>query len=89
MKYYRILTTNKETKRQVWSPFVFEEDEALWRCKISNITCRKGKHLPILVKKPRKADIYNPEIHKLMGPSEIDMNVERLEMTNKRLGRAI
>ena len=31
MKYYRILFENKETERQVYSPFVFEEEEALRR----------------------------------------------------------
>ena len=89
MKYYRILTTLKETERQTYSPFVFEEKEALERCTVLNITRRKGTHIPILVKKPRQMEIWDKKVHKLMGPDEMDMYVRRIEMLNSRQGRSV
>ena len=85
--YYRILTVNKETKRQILSPFVFPEDEALKRCKVFNFTRRKANHIPLKVESPREMEIWNYEDHGKAGPQEIDMNVKRLKMANIRLGR--
>jgi len=77
-KVYSILTVNKKTGGTIMSPFLFEQDEVLSRCKRLRIISKtkKCKFIPILDDldyKGKEERIWNPEVREL--PTDALLNL--------------